>query len=204
MALSATCLWDDLSALKPWLRLVVSQVEHDQVLEQLANSVTEELERWTARVFVSRAISETFDSTEQIGAQRGCAVRRFVLRGYPVTTSPLTTFTIDGVAVDADDYVLDASAGIVRLLRTYGSETGLGDVVAGYTGGYARASLPATVLQLGAEMVAFRYSDWCAGANAAQSVQFGPVQYVPRSSWPYHIKDGLDALRVEVRGPVFA
>lgn len=204
MALAATCLWATLDDVKPWLRLVPAQVDHDAVLEQIANSVTEELERMTDRVFVTRAISETFDSTETLGARKGAPVWRFVLRGYPVTTSPLTTFTIDGVAVDADDYVLDAARGEVRLLRAYGSATGIGDAVMGYTAGYSRSTLQDTVRQVGAEMVAHRYQDWCAGANAAQSVQFGSVQYVPRSAWPYHIKDAITALRHEVRGGVVA
>ena len=204
MALASTCLWASLDELKPWLRLAVSDVQHDAVLEQLANSVTEEMERLTARVFVTRAIAETFDSTETVGAIRRCAVRRFTLRGYPVTTDPLTTFTIDGVAVDTDDYVLNTRTGDVTLLRTYASEYGVGDVAIGYTAGYSRSTLPATVLQLGVEMLAFRYQDWSAGANAAQSVQFGPVQYVPRSAWPYHVKDALEQLRLEIRGPVFA
>jgi len=204
MSLAPTCLWASLDELKPWLRLAASDVQHDAVLEQLANSVTEEMERLTARVFVTRAIAETFDSTETVGAIRGCAVRRFTLRGYPVTTDPLTTFTIDGVAVDTDDYVLNTRTGDVTLLRTYASEYGVGDVAIGYTAGYSRSTLPATVLQLGVEMLAFRYQDWSAGANAAQSVQFGPVQYVPRSAWPYHVKDALEQLRLEIRGPVFA
>lgn len=204
MALASTCLWASLSDVKPWLRLAPSDVDHDVVLEQLANSVTEELEAMAHRVFVSRAISETFDSRERVGNVMGGAVLRFVLRGYPVTTAPLTTFTIDGVAVDADDYVLDAAAGDVRLLTTYSSETGIGDVVVGYTAGFSRATLPARVAQLGAEMLAFRYQDWSAGANAVQSLRLGGSEYIPRSSWPYHIKDAIDALRVEVRGPVFA
>ncbi|MBK9497039.1 MAG: hypothetical protein IPO08_21510 [Xanthomonadales bacterium] len=204
MALSSTCIWASLNEVKPWLRLEPTDVQHDVVLEQLANSVTEELEGMAQRVFVSRAITETFDSRAHVGADRGCAVRRFTLRGYPITSSPLTTFTIDGVAVDADDYVLDAAAGVVHLLTTYSAETGLWDVVLGYTAGFSRATLPARVLQLGAEMLAFRYQDWSAGANAVQSMRMGGAEYIPRSSWPYHIKDAVDALRLEVRGPVFA
>lgn len=199
MALSATCLWAALADVKPWLRLTVSDVEHDVLLEMLANSVTEELERETGRVFVSRAITERFDSLDWRRVD-GQQARRFTLRGYPVSTNPLTTFTIDGTAVDADDYALDTEGGVVRLLRLpLTSASGISDVVVTYTAGYARASLPATVLQLGIEMLAFRYSDWSAGANAVQSMRMGGSEYIPRSSWPYHIKDAIAALRYEFR-----
>jgi len=203
MALAATCLFASLSDVKPWLRLQVSDVEHDVVLEQLANSVTEEIERLSSRVWVSRSITERFDSRTNVGTPVEQAVSRFMLRGYPVT-SPLTTFTIDGTAVDASDYVLDTEGGLVRLLTGYSSENGIGDVVITYTAGYARASVPATVVQLAADMLAIRYQDWSAGANAAQSVQFGTQTYTPRSSKSYQIEETIDELRREVRGGTVA
>lgn len=204
MALAATCLWASLNEIKPWLRLNVDDVRDDAVLEVLANSVTEEIERITARVWVSRAITERFDSRHTAGAQRGASVWRFVLSGYPVSTAPLTTFTIDGASVDVDDYILNTTTGVVRLLNSYSSEDGIGDVVITYTAGYARASLPVTVVQLGIEMLAIRYQDWNAGANAAAAIQIGSQTYTPRSSWSYHILDGLNDLRREVRGGVVA
>lgn len=199
MALSATCLWASLAPVKPWLRLEDADVQHDAVLELLANSVTEELERETARVFVERAITERFDSMDLRRFDRQQA-RRFELRGYPVTSNPLTTFTVGDVAVDTDDYALDTVHGVVRLLTLpLTSSGGIDDVVITYSAGYARASLPSTVLQLGAEMIAFRYQDWSAGANGVQSMRLGGSEYIPRSSWPYHIKDAIERLRTEFR-----
>lgn len=198
MALSSTCVFASLAEVKPWLRLVATDAQDDTILEGLCNSVTEEIEAWTHRVFVTRAITQVFDSA---GASQ------FVLRGYPVTTNPLTAFTIDGTAVDTAAYTLDTAGGIVTLTggaRT--SQTGHDNVSVTYTAGYARASLPQRVVQLACEMVAFRYQDWAAGATAAQQVQYMPggQTYTPRSSWPYHVKDALNALRVEVRGATVA
>lgn len=190
MALSSTCLWATLTEIKPWLRLVPSDVRDDAILEQLANSVTEEIERITCRIFLTRTITERFDSKQAV---------RFTLAGYPVTTNPLTTFTIDGTAVTTDQYDLNAAQGIVTLRYARESSVGAQNVVIAYTAGYARADIPADVLQVALEMLAFRYQDWGAGANGPQSVQFGAVQYVPRSAWPYHVKDALDRIKYAER-----
>lgn len=189
MALSDTCLWASLDALKPWLKLSpAADVSDDVVLTQLAESVTEEFERLTGRVWVSRAISETL---------HGSGTRLLTLRAYPVA-SPLTTFTQDGTAVDASTYVLDAAGGLIW--RTSGVWTaGIGNFAVGYTAGYARASLPASVLQLAAEMLRWRYTDWTANADHVSTLTAYGSQYIPRSSWPYHVKDGIDALRYEHR-----
>lgn len=196
MALAATCLWASLNEIKPWLRLNADDVRDDAVLEVLANSVTEEIERITARVWVSRAITERFDSKGRT---------QFVLHGYPITTNPLTTFTVDGTAVETDAYTIDTASGIVTFTGgPRSSSVGTDNVVITYTAGYARASLPATVVQLGIEMLAIRYQDWNAGANAAAAIQIGSQTYTPRSSWSYHILDGLNDLRREVRGGVVA
>lgn len=187
MALSATCLWASVDDLKPWLKLAVGRdIEDDVVLAQLAESVTEEFERLTGRVWVSRTFTRTFD---------GPGTPWLDLQAYPVT-SPLTSFTQDGTAVATTVYVLDTVNGYVK--RKSGVWTaGVGNFAVAYTAGYARASLPKNVVQLAAEMVRWRYTDWTANADHVSTLTAYGSQYIPRSSWPYHVKDGLQALRDE-------
>lgn len=167
MALSSTCLWATLSDLKPWLSFASTDVAHDTMLEVRANAVTEDIERETGRVFVSRSITQTLNGT-------GHAL--LYLRGYPNVV--IASFTCDGVAVDAADYVLDADAGI--LTRKSGVWTaGVGNYAITYTAGYARASLPASVLILGADILRSRYLSWTAGTDAFASVQMGGTTMQP-------------------------
>ncbi len=189
MPLSSTCLWASLDELKPWLGLTASDVAHDAMLEQRANEVTEELERETGRIYVSRTITETLHGT-------GTAL--LYLRAYPVSA---LTLTCDGVAVDAADYVLDAEAGI--LTRKAGVWTkGVGNYAAAYTAGYARAALPASVVMLGVDLLRAKYLGWGTNTDVFQQQGFGAGQTLqPMTDW-ISIRKRIDALRYEVRVPV--
>lgn len=191
MALSTTCLWASLADLKPHLRLSSMDVADDVVLEARANEVTEELERETGRVWVSRSITETLSGT---------GTRVMYLRAYPVT-APLTTFTLDGVAVDTADYVLDADAGI--LTRRSGVWTaGVGNYAVSYTAGYARASLPASVVMLGVDLVRAKYLSWGTNVDVFQTQTLGGGGTLqPVVDW-VSIRKRIDALRYEQRVPV--
>lgn len=189
MAIAASCLWASVDDVKPWLRLTTADVRSDAVLEQLANAVSEDLERLTGRVFVTRTISDRFDSRRR---------PRFALRGYPVTA--VSAFTIDGVAVDPTLYTLDSECGIVTL---YGgawlSATGVDDVLITYTAGYERADLPASVLQAACELLAFTYQTWSAGLSNMQSAQIGGASLSPAGAMPWSLKDKIESLRLAYR-----
>lgn len=187
MALSATCLWASLAELKPHLRLSAVDVADDEVLEARAEEVTEELERETGRIFVSRSVTETLDG-------RGTAV--LYLKAYPVT-APLTTFTHDGVAVDTTTYVLDATRGLV--VKKSGTwVVGVGNYAVAYTAGYARASVPKSVLMLGVDLLRAKYLPWGAGADVYSQVAMGGTTLQPLTDWT-SIRKRIDALRYEVR-----
>ena len=191
MALSVTCLWASLADIKPWLTFAPTDVAHDAMLEVRANAVTEEIERETGRIFVSRSVTETLDGT-------GHAL--LSLRGYPVTA--VGTFTASGVAVAASDYVLDAEAGLLKRAALGGVWTpGVGNYAISYTGGYARASLPASVLALGIELLRARYLTWSSNADVYQSVSMGGTTLQPIVDW-VSIRKQIDALRHEYRAVV--
>ena len=188
MALSATCLWASVNELKPWLGMSAHQdVAHDEMLEVRANAVTEELERETGRIFVTRSFTETLD---------GPGTPLLLLKGYP--TVVISAFTYDGVAVEATTYALNATAGIVT--RKSGVWTaGAGAYVLTYTAGYARASVPANVLLLGIELLRARYLTWSANADVfSYQAQAGGGTVQPMSDW-ISIRKQIDALRYEHR-----
>jgi hypothetical protein len=195
MALSATCLWASLTDLKPWLSFAATDVAHDAMLEVRANAVTEEIERETGRVFVSRSITQVLDGT-------GTSV--LTLRGYPVTA--ISAFTLNGTTVPTDDYVLDSEAGL--LTRKYATVTtdsaavwwrGVGNYSITYTAGYARASLPASVLTLGIELLRARYLTWSSNADVYQNVSMvRGASLSPLVDW-VSLRKQLDSLRHEFR-----
>lgn len=187
MALSTTCLWASLDDLKPWLGLTATDVAHDAMLEQRANAVTEELERETGRIYVSRSITERPDGL-------GRAV--LALRGYPNVS--IAAFTRDGEAVSSDDYVLDADAGLIwRKAGAWDSAVGLYSVT--YTAGYARASLPALVLQVGVDLLRARYLTWGNNADVfSYQAQAGGGVIQPVADW-VSIRKQLNLLKYEYR-----
>lgn len=198
MALSATCLWESVNDLKPWLGLSAAvDVAHDAMLEMRANAVTEEVERETGRIYVSRSITETLSGT-------GTAM--MALRAYPNVV--ISSFTRDGVAVSSSDYILDADAGLLThkytawgrptdLANVWGTSPGLYSIT--YTAGYARASLPASVLQVAVDLLRARYLTWGNSSDVfSYQAQAGGGTIQPVSDW-ISIRKQLDALRYEYR-----
>lgn len=198
MALSATCLWASLNDLKPWVKLSPAvDVSDDVVLTQLAEAVTLELERETGRIFVSRSFTETLSGT---------GTSMMALRAYPNVA--ISAFTRDGVAVPSSDYVLDADAGLLThkytawgrptdLANVWGTSPGLYSIT--YTAGYARASLPANVVQLGIDLLRARYLTWSNSADVfSYQAQAGGGTVQPMSDWT-SIRKQIDTLRYEYR-----
>lgn len=188
MALSATCLWASVNDLKPWLGLSAQMdVAHDAMLEARANAVTEEIERETGRIFVTRSFTEVLDGT---GTSELC------LRGYPAVV--VSAFTLNGTAVAATDYTLDADAGILKH-ETGVWTKGTGNYSITYTAGYARASVPASVVLLGVELLRARYLTWSNNADVfSYQAQAGGGTVQPMSDW-VSIRKQIDALKHEIR-----
>lgn len=187
MALSTTCLWSSLDVVRPYLRLRATDVGDDEILTLLAESVSEELERETGRIFVTRTIMETLDGP-------GTPILR--LRGYPSVV--ITSFTEDGVAVDSSSYVLDATGGLIcRKTGSWG--TGQGQYAVTYTAGYARSALPELVLQVAGDLLRARYLSWSTNADVfSYQAQAGGGVVQPFADW-VSIRKQLLTLRYEHR-----
>jgi uncharacterized phiE125 gp8 family phage protein len=189
MALSDTCLWAALTDIKPWLPIHATDAAHDTVLEALANAVTEQIERETGRIYLTRTItSET---------QSGDGTPLLLLRRYPVTS--ITTLTENGEAVASTAYWLESNAGILTKYDglTWSTED-VGNIVCTYVAGYARASIPASVLSLGIDLLRARYLTWSSNTDVYQSIQLGATNLSPLVDW-VNIRKQIDALRYEYR-----
>lgn len=180
---SSRSLWTDLAVLKTWVKLRVPDVEHNDVLVDLANEVSEELEDLAGRVFRQRTVNEILD---------GDGTALIVLAKYPVGAP--TVFTIDGVAVPAEDYVLDAATGLIRLpQRTL--TPGMGNVCLTYPAGYLLTDIPARVLGVAKEMLKIKYDRWNQNAISLSSLSMGPATLNVRQGWPWDIQQAIDDLR---------
>ena len=190
MALSATCLWGDLDDVKPWVTLQPGRdVLHDVLLTHWAESVTQQIERETGRIFVSRTITG-----ERLSGQGRPSLE---LQCYPV--SAITSLTEDGAAVEAPGYWLKSEAGILTKLNglTW-SALDVGNIVCTYTAGYARASVPSSVITLAAQLLRAHYLQWTTNGDVFQSIQLGPTTVTPMSDW-IGIRKQIEAIAREVR-----
>lgn len=191
MALSDTCLWASVDELKPWLGLSTAvDVAHDTMLETRAEAVTQEIERETGRIFVTRTITGEVHS-----GRGGC---RLELRYYPVTS--IAALTEDGVAVDSDEYSLDSATGVITLLngRTW-STLDVKNISCTYVAGYARASADlADVKLLAIELFRARYLGWSTNADVFQQASIGGTTLQPLSDW-ISIRKKLESLATAVR-----
>lgn len=191
MALSATCLWASVDELKPYVRFTPGvDVDHDQMLELRAEAVTQELERETGRIFVTRTITNEIHT--------GTGSRRLELRYYPVTA--ITTLTVDGAAVDSADYSLDSATGVITLLNgdTW-STLDVKNISCTYVAGYARTAADlADVKLLAIELFRARYLGWSTNLDVFQQASMGGTTLQPLADW-ISIRKKLDSLATAVR-----
>lgn len=155
----------------------------DVVLEDLINAISAEFERETGRVVIARAKTET---------KHGDGRPVLGLRWTPIVS--VASLTIDGVALDPSDYVLDTETGLVRLrARTF--TAGVGNVVASYTGGYAAADVPADLKRFIRDWCKFAYDEWHTDSVAATSVSIGNQTFQINPELPRELRRGIGRFR---------
>jgi hypothetical protein len=173
-----------LAQARAWVLNDAAEASADDVLVVCANAASERLERWTSRVYKSRAVSETFDGD-------GFASIQYLSR-FPVIS--LTSFTIDAVTVDASRYALDALRG--RLLLKDGAfPSGVQNVAAGYTAGYADADLPVDAIEIALELCKRLYRLKTSGGGVFQQVNVGNSSFIVRDRIPDDMRDAINRLR---------
>lgn len=180
--------------MRSWVGITdAGDTSQDAVLERIADAVSEFIERYTRRKFVTRAVTEYHD---------GDGSRKLFLKFYPVTTftslkirrSPTDT---NLETVSTNDYRCDNDRGIVHVhsdVLTYG----VNNVEAVYSVGYGAQdanTLPSDVVLAGLDLIKVIYNEKAHGAQNVQSFSLGNSNFLLKPNWPQHIKDTLDAWR---------
>jgi uncharacterized phiE125 gp8 family phage protein len=168
-----------------------SDASKDDVLIQLADAVSERVEAYTARSFVSRTAIETLD---------GDGSGRLFLASFPIVSmtsltireSPGDTTVTD--LVEGTDYDVDDHIGVVQL-RFRSFTKGFQNIVATYVTGHGAkdaATIPADVYQAALDYVKLEWQQYGANAIAATSVSLGPSTFLLKPGLPWGIKQVLD------------
>ena len=112
MATKATTLFS-LAVVRAYIPIESSNTKHDDALTKIADGVSERIESWTGRRFVTRNLTEYYEGRNRPNLQ---------LRTFPVqsiTTLKIRLTTSDTyVLVPAEDYDTDLRLGIVYLKNT--------------------------------------------------------------------------------------
>ena len=190
MATKSTTIFS-LTKVKSYLG--VEGANHDALLDQIADGVSERVEAYTGRTFVTRAVTETLD---------GDGKQFLYLRNYPVVSvtslkirySLLDEWTVLNVAAET---VLDARRGRLYLNSMHFPWGPLSIEVV-YSAGWGAqdaVALPQDLVQAALDYVKFVYDRKTVGATLAASMTIGPntVSVVP--DIPTDVKRVLDSYR---------
>jgi uncharacterized phiE125 gp8 family phage protein len=170
-----------LDRVKAMLRIPSATTVNDDLLTQLIEDCSSYLESQCHRVFGVSEYTTTFARTHTSGS--------LALPNYPVIE--ITSITVDDEALGEDEYVVDASAGVITL--TGGAQFYADTcVVVEYTAGYVlpddddddsdAAPLPADLERACDELVAVKYREDPRGPIASLSVGGESMTYTPWAS----------------------
>lgn len=192
MATKAATLWAT-ATVRDWVGITATDTSQDAVLERLADGVTELIERYTKRKFVTRTITEVRD---------GDGGKMLYLHDFPIVT--FTSLTVLRAPTDATpetvaaaDYEVAKDRGVLWL-HADRLTPGLANVTATYTCGYGAqdaAALPQGIVEVGLDIVKILHVEKTTGATPVSSVNIGSATFMLRPDWPKHVKQTLDDWR---------
>jgi hypothetical protein len=184
-----------LETVKAWLNLPGLDTTADFRLAIAMNAATGSIETYTGAIFVQRAVSAVLDGTGKWA---------MALPWKPIVGA-LTSFTIDGIAVDPTTYVLDPATGIIRFtgalgsVFTYGTggfTRGTQNVIVGAMAGYDvqdGPSLPSEIYLAGLNLAKATYDELASNTIIATTVSLGPSTLVVKAAgWPPTVKRDVD------------
>jgi hypothetical protein len=183
----ATTLWS-LAVVKDYCKATATG--HDATLIRIADGVSERIDAYVRRPFVTRSVVERRD---------GSGTRELPLRFFPVQAvteakyrvTPLDAWTV----LDPSAYEVDGVRGAVILSALWWPKVRQGAEVS-YDAGFGAkdsATLPADVYQAALDFVKFVYDRWKSDAIALGSLnlqQAGSAVIVP--ALPKDVKDAID------------
>lgn len=177
-----------LAAARAWLG--ATDGSEDARIVQVADGVSERVESYCARAFVTR----TFDEFHN-----GSGTRQLLLRRYPVVTiasltvkdSPTSTPTS---LVQGTDYDIERTTGRIWM-RARNLTKGFQNIEAGYDAGYGvkgDLALPQDIVQATLDYIKLVWTETTTNAISATSISVGPSSFVLKPGLPWGIKQALD------------
>lgn len=157
-----------------WLRLPAPSAADTALLTRLITAVSDLVEQWCGRAFLSAAYDEAYD---------GNGRQVLLLNATPVTA--VAALTVDGRAIAPQGAWGQAGysfSGTAVMLCGYTFGRGRGNVQVAYTAGYA--TVPASVEQAVIDLVAMRYRELDRIGMASQAVGGETTAYVIRDMPP--------------------
>jgi hypothetical protein len=161
-----------LETLKAWIKVTGIDDREDPRLVIAGDGATAEIETELDVLFVKRSVVET---------RSGDGKSTLVLQNAPVVS--IDSFTVDGSAVAASAYALDADTGIIAMTSAF--NVGVKNVVIGYTCGYDVQDgdgLPSDIYRAGLDLAKAIYDELASGAIAATSVSLGASTMVIKTA----------------------
>jgi hypothetical protein len=187
MPTKSTTLWS-LNVVRDYCK--AKATDHDATLTRIADGVSERVDAYARRPFVTRSIVERRD---------GSGTQELPLRHFPVVsiTQAKYRFSLLDVwaVLDPVDYELDGFRGYV-ILTSLAWPAGRQTVEVTYNAGFGAQdapTLPADVYQAGLDVVKFVYDRWKADTVSLGSVnvqEAGSAVLVP--ALPKDVKDAID------------
>lgn len=164
--------------------------DHDTVLTRIADGVSEKVDAYVRRPFVTRTIVETREGNDSPVLQ---------LRHFPVQSVSQvrmrSSVAADWEVIDATEYVLDGFRGYLHLKTLTWPKVDLGNEIT-YSAGFAAqdsTDLPQDVVQTALDFVKFIYDRWKADTISLGSVSLqaaGSAVIIP--ALPADIKEALN------------
>jgi hypothetical protein len=163
-----------LTTLKTWMNVPNLKSEDDEKLAIAADAATDEIEQETARAFVTRSITDTFNGRGQTG---------LTLSRGPVIS--ITSVTVDGTVKAASDYLVDLKLGTIDLANYARFTTGQRNIIVVFQAGYDRQDgplLPRDVYRAALDLTKAIYDELKLGAISVSSINMGPTSTIIKTS----------------------
>lgn len=178
-----------LPIVRAWLG--VADGSDDARIVRVADAISERVESYCNRLFVTRTVTDGYDGTGSPA---------MFLRDYPVVAMTSLSVKDSPVAsptplTEGVDYDVDKRTGRVQL-RTRRFPRGFQNVAAVYTAGWGAQDapeLPQDVVQAALDYMKLVWTELTTNAVAATSVSVGPSSFVLKPGIPWGIKQVLES-----------
>lgn len=162
-----------LNSFKDWMKVKNPASDEDDRFVRAVDAASEEIEKQTARIFVTRTLTETVNGTGQAA---------LILKYAPISDASAVTLTVNGTTlVNGTDFYVDTELGAIEMLNRGSLTRGQRNVVVTYPAGFDKQdgpALPADVVRACLDLAKAIYNELTSNAIAMSSITMGPTTTV--------------------------